>query len=1754
MSKKKWEKSQLWKKIISGTISLSLFISLFPLENANAYEAVPRGDLRAMKELVDNYQKELEGTQGIVNPIKEGVDISSEEYQAIIVEFKSLPKVTAKALNDGVAKFAVDNDVENDHKKFNEFLLGNEKQKSAENYSVDHSYYDTFNGVSMKVKGTDIPLLLESGVVKSIWKDEEVRVEPTVQQTKSSDGQSSRMVTSTPLIGVDKLREEGITGKGIKVGVLDTGLDYKHPDLKDNYREGGYDFVDNDEDPMETTYDDWKNSNAPEKDDNGNSYYTYHGTHVSGTIGANGKNSESEFAVTGIAPEAEIYGYRVLGPYGVGSSSDIIAAIEKSVKDGMDVINLSLGITTPSPLYPSSIACNNAAIAGVVPVVANGNSGPGPSTLGSPGTSPLSISVGASTTNISIDKFKLQTSNGTNINGKLLARPYDNIDYLSENEYEIVYGGYGLPNELNGLDVEGKILFLDRGYLSFADKFNAAKGAKAAALIIANNVPGEMDFYFGESVGMTPGVSISMEDGQILKDELGVSDQQIKLEADEENKENSPQGAEDKENIPQEEENKENVPQGEESKESVPQGEAVENTDSEPFKIKLDFDGKTTTEADKLADFSSRGPASDETIKPDITAPGVGIFSTYPEYINSPEEGIDYSAAYARIDGTSMASPHIAGIAALMLQNNRDLTPEQVKVAMMNNAEKLAEDYGVNEIGAGRVNAYDAVHSDIAIKVLDKCQSLDEYDNKVELDYITGSMSFDRISQSEENSRKEMDLQIVNSGNEEKTFEILVEFLGENVEAQNAEYNGVTLELPDSITVSKESTADFKGAINIPASAALGRYEGFVILKNINDPDEDYRIPFAVKYLTPGVESVEFSRPAISNDLELMHMAKVQGITASVTISSPIDTVEVYIRDYKTKEVIGFFGEDDLSYLPPGYSDRIVLLDGRASYFPVDKDGNIDYVRSCLRDGQYTIELIANDAESGAQYKFYHDVLVDNEDVNMEMEIEPGVYEISEDMLTTEEYLGTEYEAFWLKGNVSDNSIPILNEMGYEVDATSIQAVGFVNGMPLLGLPVASNGDFKVGIEMGDVENGIFEFSPMATDIATSQNLYMSPRYFLIKKGNPYYGVNLDKKEMIEGENITATININNVTGSTFETTMEYLDGFEIEDVRVNKQLQKILDDNQYKVNISKQITGFGMMNLGLKVEVVDKDGNPVDISGNISLLDVELKLVSDAESDFSKEYIQCSGMDVKDKDGEFVDISYSGYYEGVFIKMQTSTMKTFQLAQGCNEISSITSGNRDLDQYLWIEDSNGSKYDVFYDANYDEYRAFNLPKSTEELRLVSAMPGHFKKTAKFIPSRTINDELLGKVYYLLGSEFYRGILAGEVNGDGVIDIHDALEVEKYYGEKVDYKENPVDFNFDGVVNAFDMDYIVYNFTLYNEQVVDRGEPELSYEGRTLDDILEATGYNNEVRLDEIKIDKTNMNLQVGNTEKITAVIMPENVTGISLIWSSNNEKVATVDSDGNVTAVGPGRTQVKVKTSDGRLTLICSVNVTINGENSKITKVTIDEPVREVYVGEEFELNFQVEPYDSLVSSAIYTSSANSIVSVEDGKAVANKPGKAFVTLSINGGSYVETWEIAVKEKEPEKTPLESIKLSKNSLNLEKGQSEQLTVTFKPENADNKNVTWKSSDDKVVTVVDGKVVAVGKGKAVITVTSEDGGFEDTCKVTVKDKDSSKPEKPVKPGKPNLPQTGAVAGASVAMVIGIAGIGAGVLLRRKRNN
>ena len=138
-------------------------------------------------------------------------------------------------------------------------------------------------------------------------------------------------------------------GSFVKIAILDTGIDYTHPDLAANYR-GGVDYVEDDLDPL---------------DDNG------HGTHVAGIIAA----VDNDVGVVGVAPEAELYAVKVLDRQGRGGLSDVIAGIDWAVRNNMDVISMSLGTST----YSASLetACSNAYNAGVVLVAAAGNSGDG---------------------------------------------------------------------------------------------------------------------------------------------------------------------------------------------------------------------------------------------------------------------------------------------------------------------------------------------------------------------------------------------------------------------------------------------------------------------------------------------------------------------------------------------------------------------------------------------------------------------------------------------------------------------------------------------------------------------------------------------------------------------------------------------------------------------------------------------------------------------------------------------------------------------------------------------------------------------------------------------------------------------------------------------------------------------------------------------------------------------------------------------------------------------------------------------------------------------------------------------------------------------------------------------------------------------------------------------------------------------------------------------------------------------------------
>lgn len=243
--------------------------------------------------------------------------------------------------------------------------------------------YDTlFNGLAVQAKEKHLKHLQKRSFVKSVY-DVHTYTIPQVEQT------SFESLALEQANIPEEINPTPYTGEGVKIGVIDTGINGDHPDLIENYK-GGYDVVDLDDDPKET---------LPEE-----GIPTIHGTHVAGIIAASGK-------LNGVAKDAKLYAYRALGPGGVGTTVQVIAALEEAVKDQMDIINLSLGNSINGPDVPTSIAVNRAFELGVIIVTANGNDGPANWTVGSPATAINSLSVGALTPKRSVHVIRHEDQN-----------------------------------------------------------------------------------------------------------------------------------------------------------------------------------------------------------------------------------------------------------------------------------------------------------------------------------------------------------------------------------------------------------------------------------------------------------------------------------------------------------------------------------------------------------------------------------------------------------------------------------------------------------------------------------------------------------------------------------------------------------------------------------------------------------------------------------------------------------------------------------------------------------------------------------------------------------------------------------------------------------------------------------------------------------------------------------------------------------------------------------------------------------------------------------------------------------------------------------------------------------------------------------------------------------------------------------------------------------------------------------------------
>ncbi len=233
----------------------------------------------------------------------------------------------------------------------------------------------------------------------------------------------------------------------------------------------------------------------------------------------------------------------------------------------------------------------------------------------------------------------------------------------------------------------------------------------------------------------------------------------------------------------------------------------------------------------------------------------------------------------------------------------------------------------------------------------------------------------------------------------------------------------------------------------------------------------------------------------------------------------------------------------------------------------------------------------------------------------------------------------------------------------------------------------------------------------------------------------------------------------------------------------------------------------------------------------------------------------------------------------------------------------------------------------------------------------------------------------------------------------------------------------------------------------------------------------------------------------------LSARVSPEAASDRAVAWSSSDRSVATVDKAGTVHGLRPGTATVTA-TAEGK-SGTCAV--TVKAKAVSVTEVTLDKTELTLTEGETETLTATVRPDNADNRKVTWSSDKTDVATVGgDGRVTAVKAGEATVTVTTEDGGKTATCKVTVKAKAVNVT---DVTLDKTELTLTEGETETLMATVKPDNADNRKVTWSSDKTDVATVDgSGKVTAVKAGEVVVTVTTEDGGKTATCKVTVKAK------------------------------------------------
>lgn len=247
--------------------------------------------------------------------------------------------------------------------------------------------------------------------------------------------------------------------------------------------------------------------------------------------------------------------------------------------------------------------------------------------------------------------------------------------------------------------------------------------------------------------------------------------------------------------------------------------------------------------------------------------------------------------------------------------------------------------------------------------------------------------------------------------------------------------------------------------------------------------------------------------------------------------------------------------------------------------------------------------------------------------------------------------------------------------------------------------------------------------------------------------------------------------------------------------------------------------------------------------------------------------------------------------------------------------------------------------------------------------------------------------------------------------------------------------------------------------------------------------------------VDNLKLEATSKVMYVGEKYKLGYTLSPTDAVNQKINWRSTKPSVATVDSSGNIIGVSVGETVIIAQSDDGRYTDYCTIQVKQKAKNIKITTKDVT-----IYKGDVYDIKYTTDPATATEVSVKWESMNTGVATVtQTGKVTAVSVGSTII-LAKTTAEEISYCNITVLEKST------GLKLNYNEKTVYKGKKFTLTASMMPETATNKKVKYVSSDTSIVTVTDkGVITGIKPGVTLITVTSDEGGYKETCIVTVKE-------------------------------------------------